>query len=129
MMAGKFLLDTNIIVALFANDKAVQDRIAKETSIYVPAIVLGELYYGALKSSKVSSNVARVDKIASWSILDCDKNIAAEYGKAKAALAAKGRLIPENDIWIAAIALHHHLTVVTRDAHFSEVVGILIEKW
>ena len=43
-------------------------------------------------------------------------------------LKAKGRPIPENDIWIAA-ALYHGLTLVSRDVHFAEVEGLRIADW
>jgi len=32
-------------------------------------------------------------------------------------------------VWIAALALQHGLTVVSRDAHFSEVDGLSLESW
>ena len=42
---------------------------------------------------------------------------------------AKGRPIPENDIWIAAIALQYDLTLITRDTHFGEVDNLKVESW
>jgi len=48
---GRHLLDTNIVIALFARDSAVQLRLAEASEVFVPSIVIGELYYGALKSS------------------------------------------------------------------------------
>ncbi len=41
----------------------------------------------------------------------------------------KGRLIPDNDIWIAAIAMQHNLILVTRDSHFDEIESLQIERW
>jgi predicted nucleic acid-binding protein len=37
---------------------------------------------------------------------------------------AQGRPIPDNDIWIAAIARQHSLSLITRDAHFREIEGL-----
>jgi tRNA(fMet)-specific endonuclease VapC len=37
--------------------------------------------------------------------------------------------IPENDLWIAALARQHALTLVTRDAHFTGVRGLVVERW
>jgi len=48
---------------------------------------------------------------------------------AKNGLKIKGKPIPENDIWIAAIALEHELTLVTRDSHFEEVEHLKLEVW
>jgi len=44
-------------------------------------------------------------------------------------LRAKGKPIPENDIWIAAIVKQYDLTVATRDGHFGNVEGLLTEVW
>lgn len=49
-MTGKFLLDTNIVIALFAKEAVVQGKLANAAEVFIPSIVLGELYYGANKS-------------------------------------------------------------------------------
>jgi tRNA(fMet)-specific endonuclease VapC len=41
----------------------------------------------------------------------------------------KGRPIPQNDLWIAAIALQYNLTLLMRDAHFQAVDGLLVQGW
>jgi len=129
-MNGRFLLDTNIVIAIFANEAAVQASIANATEVFIPAIVLGELYYGAYKSTRVTENIAKVNEFAmSNSILVCDSRTAREYGQTKNELRSKGRPIPENDIWIAAIAKQYSLTLVTRDAHFGEVDNLTIVTW
>lgn len=129
-MSGRFVLDTNITIAIFARDAAVQGQLAAATEVFVPAIVLGELYYGAYKSTRVTENLLKIDEFATTStILVSDTHTAREYGEIKSRLRAKGRPIPENDIWIAAIAKQHGLTLVTRDAHFGEVDGLAVEGW
>jgi tRNA(fMet)-specific endonuclease VapC len=98
--------------------------------VFVPIIVLGELYYGAQKSSKVENNVTRINEFAeSCSVLVCDTETSKQYGEIKNLLRAKGRPIPENDIWIAAIAKQHKLTLVSRDDHFKEIEDLSILTW
>ena len=58
-----------------------------------------------------------------------DAETARQYGEIKESLRAKGRPIPENDIWIAAIAFQYQLSLVTRDQHFSEIKGLAIKTW
>jgi tRNA(fMet)-specific endonuclease VapC len=129
-MSGKWLLNTNIIIALFANELSVQEHLTTAAEIFVPAIVLGELYYGARRSARVEANLARIDRFATASsVLLCDTVTAQHYGKIKSLLRAKGRPIPENDIWIAAIAQQYQLGVVSRDEHFEEVDGLALEMW
>jgi tRNA(fMet)-specific endonuclease VapC len=46
-MNGSYLLDTNIVIALFAKDANVLQKLSVTSQIFIPSIVLGELYYGA----------------------------------------------------------------------------------
>jgi len=55
-MNGKLLLDTNIVIAIFAGDIAVKTSLANANEVFVPGIALGGLYYGAHKSSRVEGN-------------------------------------------------------------------------
>lgn len=129
-MNGRFLLDTNIVVALRADEPSIQDRLTPDTGLLVPSIVLGELYYGAYNSAHVEANLAWIDRFRDRStVLECDAETARQYGHIKNALRAKGRPIPENDMWIAAIARQHQLTLVTRDEHFNEVDELTLETW
>lgn len=38
-------------------------------------------------------------------------------------------MIPDHDIWIAALAKQHGLDVATRDAHFQNVDGLTVLRW
>ena len=62
-MSGKFLLDTNIVIALFANNESVIAYLKSAGEIFVPSIVLGELYYGAHKSSRPKENVTTLKNL------------------------------------------------------------------
>jgi len=129
-MSGRYVLDTNIVIALFANDAAVREHLAQTDEVFVPSVVIGELCYGAQKSERSRENLARIDEFAvSNQVLGCDTDTARRYGQVKHALRLRGRPIPENDIWIAAIALQHSLTLVTRDAHLNEVEGLSLAVW
>jgi tRNA(fMet)-specific endonuclease VapC len=129
-MNGRYMLDTNIVIAIFADEVMVRQQLAGAGEVFVPSIVLGELYYGAQKSARIASNMARVEEFAANnSVLVCDTETARQYGEIKSELRAKGRPVPENDIWIAAIAKQHQLILITRDGHFHSVDGLLIEAW
>ncbi|HET7632727.1 MAG TPA: type II toxin-antitoxin system VapC family toxin [Gemmatimonadaceae bacterium] len=128
--SGRVLLDTNILIALFAGDATVLAAVQTTTAAYVPAIALGELYYGAWKSARAAANVQRIAELAvTVPILACDAETASVYGELKAVLRTRGTPIPENDLWIAALARQHELTLATRDAHFDRVPGLPIERW
>jgi tRNA(fMet)-specific endonuclease VapC len=129
-MSGRYLLDTNIIISLFAKNPQTHSRLVQAEEVFVSCIAVGELYFGACKSIKVLENIARIDDfVLNNSILSCDADIAKRYGTLKNDLKVKGQPIPENDIWIAAIALHHSLILVTNDAHFAVIDNLTVEKW
>ncbi len=129
MAGSKYLLDTVIIAAYFNRETIIRQKL-KDTTVYVSCITIGELYFGAYNSQQVANNVKQIkDFIAINAVLQCDENTADQYGQIKRLLRAKGRPIPENDIWIAATALQFGLTLVSRDAHFKEVDRLLLEAW
>jgi tRNA(fMet)-specific endonuclease VapC len=128
-MSGK-LLDTNAVIALQASDPAILALFDADDEMLVPAVVIGELYYGAYNSERVDANLAVIDDfIEANTVLACDAATAKEYGQIKHGLRVKGQPIPENDIWVAALARQHSLTVVTRDEHFKPISGLSLETW
>ncbi len=129
-MSGSVLLDSNFIVALFEQDPGAQSALLAAERVFVPSVALGELYYGAQKSGRREENVARVDRFAAANeVLSPDVESARHYGAIRDALRRQGRPIPDNDIWIAAIARQHGLTLITRDAHFQAVEGLAVGSW
>ncbi len=129
-MSGSVLLDTNILIGILAKDEAILSRLMETEAVFLPSIALGELYFGAFKSAHPDDNAERIDRLAaSTAILYCDGMTALHYGRIKTGLRAKGRPIPENDIWIAAIAQQHGLTVVSRELHFREIEHLPVEDW
>jgi tRNA(fMet)-specific endonuclease VapC len=127
---GRYLLDTSIVVALFQGDPAIQARLAEVPEVFLPSVVLGELHYGAARSGRSQANAARIDELAaSCTVLPIDTPTARRYGQVKAQLKARGRPIPENDVWDCRLCLEHSLIVVTRDRHFEEVEGPTSEAW
>ena len=104
-MSGRhFLLDTNILIALFNEDQSIIEHLSKGSDTFLSSVVLGELYFGAEKSKQRKSNFEKIDRLASLlPVLACDQDTAKHYGKIKNLLKLKGTPIPENDIWIAAL--------------------------
>ncbi|BAY17759.1 PilT protein domain protein [Anabaenopsis circularis NIES-21] len=129
-MNGRYLLDTNIIIALFADEAVIKNNLAQADEVFIPSIVIGELSYGARKSGRSPQNLARVDEfVANNTVLGCDVETARQYGEIKNKLRLKGHPLPENDIWIASVALQYQLTLVTRDAHFQQVENLQTVSW
>lgn len=57
-------------------------------------------------------------------MLIADQQTADHYASIKTALLNKGKPIPENDIWIAAVAKQFGLELYTQDQHFKEIDGL-----
>lgn len=85
--SGRFLLDTNIIIALFSGDEEVLEKLTQAFEVFIPAVVIGELYFGAAKSHKRDENIARIEElIVSQQIVACDVAVAREDGRLKEGL-------------------------------------------
>lgn len=120
-MRGR-LLDTNIVIALLRKQPWVEESIEESDDIFLPSIVVGELTFGALKSTHVDANLAVIRKFIKESVvLSCDTETSGHYGRLKFELEKKGKPIPDNDIWIAAVAVQYDLELITRDRHFEVI--------
>jgi len=129
-VSGKFLFDTNVIIALFAKEPVVHERLSNADEVFVPCIALGEMYFGAYKSLRIKENLARINEfVLNSTVLACDIDTAKKYGDIKNQLKEKGQPLPENDIWIAAVAQQYDLTLITRDTHFHIIENLKIESW
>lgn len=127
---GNFLLDTNIVIEMFSGNRAIQEKMQNSYNVFLASPVIGELYYGARKSDRILENLRRINSFVDEHIfLACDLETADWSGIIKARLQQKGRLISDNDIWIAAIAMQHGLILVTRDSHFDEIESLQVESW
>ncbi len=127
-----FLFDTNVVIAAFEQEEAVTRRLegSPADALFVPVVVLGEMDFGARKASRAVENLRRLEEFAAEAnVLPCDRDTARFYGEIKDRLRRKGRPIPENDIWIAAVARQHGLVLVSRDSHFEHVEELEVESW
>lgn len=130
MMVVRYLLDTTIIIALMRGDKTIEQHLHQADEVFTPSIALGELFFGAQNSTQQQHNLTQTRQYATrYVILPCDASVAEEYGLIRYDLRARGTLIPENDMWIAATARYHHLILATRDNHFKSVSGLQVEIW
>lgn len=129
-MAGKLLLDTSVIVDALAGNANALSAISEARVAFVPVIALGELLYGAYRSGRRAAETARVEAfVARHELLPCVPETAHQYGEIRNDLRARGRPIPDNDIWIAALAQQHALTLATRDSHFDEIATLPVLSW
>ena len=96
--------------------------------IVFSAVVVGELMYGFRRGSHFERNAADLRTFLDSpysSFVEVGPVTADRYARIAAALRAKGRPIPTNDVWIAAHAMETGADLVSTDGHFEHVEGIV----
>jgi tRNA(fMet)-specific endonuclease VapC len=131
-----YLLETSIVRALFARDEKVTTRLAGiplTDLVFTSVITEGELLFGAARALGQRSRLLsrQIDEFLRMvaDVLPITRPVASIYAELCEDLAARGRIIPVNDMWIAAVAISRDLTLVAHDRHFREVRGLKLEDW
>lgn len=124
------ILDTNAVSALFLGDRGLEAVLGDAGRHHLPTVVIGEYRYGLLRSHQRSRLEELLEALIQQSVvLPVDQTTAQVYSQVRYDLRVKGRPIPENDIWIAALARQHLQPVVTRDEHFDQVPELRRVGW
>lgn len=124
------ILDTNAVSALADGDANLPRAASAVVRFSLPVVVLGEFRFGIARSrhrTRYAQWLGRL--IAASTILVVDQETAISYAAIRDSLRRKGRPIPSNDAWIAALALQHDLPVLSRDEHFDQVEGLQRLGW
>ena len=128
----RFMLDTNIVGALFAWNPKAQARFNRHLGATgLSSIVIFELRYGIANSRTAKTNAAALDKFlaSGIEIAPLDADDAAEAGALRKRMEAKGKPMGHYDLLIAAHALQLNATLVTSDAAIAGVAGLKVEDW
>jgi tRNA(fMet)-specific endonuclease VapC len=133
-MDARYLLDTNTIIYIRRHSPAsVQNSFNKlqHGEAVVSVITYGELMYGVSKSSQKAAAIVTLQEMMQLLPLTPLPGAAGEiYGEIRAELEAKGKIIGNNDLWIAAHALAAGLILVTNnEREFRRVKGLKIQNW
>jgi tRNA(fMet)-specific endonuclease VapC len=132
-----YVLDTNTIIALLKDRPTsvraqVEARVRAQVSVYVPTIVMFELWYGVANSTRREENATRLEALsrAPFQFVGFEHEDARVAGEIRAALAAKGTPIGPYDLLIAAQALRRAATLVTANVReFGRIEGLAVEDW
>lgn len=124
------ILDTNAVSAMADKDSRLMEVIASGSSLALSFIAYAEFRYGLLGSKRPEGGIRLLaDLTASIPLLLPDKETLEEYARVKDHLKRTGRIIPDNDIWIGALARQHDMPVLSRDRHFDFIPGIRRLEW
>ena len=133
-MEVRYLLDTNICI--YIRQKRPEEvlrrfRKLRPGEAALSVITYGELLYGAAKSLQRTAALERLrDLVLLLPALALPEGAGETYGMLRAELEAKGEMIGNNDLWIAAHALAAGLVLVTNnEKEFRRVRGLKVQNW
>lgn len=124
-------LDTNRLVDLFQGDAGLAEHLGYCDQVWIPLVVLAEIKAGFLGGTHRSRNEGLLHALlatATVGILMPTRETAEHYARVFVQLKRAGTPIPDNDLWIAAMALENSLTLITRDRHFERIPQLLLTR-
>ena len=122
-------LDSNAYSAFMRGSNEVRNLIRDAEEVLFSAIVVGEQLFGFRQGAHYERNLAELRSFLERpyvSFVPVGPVTADRYSRVMAALKAKGRPIPTNDVWIAAHAMETGADLVSADRHFEHVDGIVL---
>jgi tRNA(fMet)-specific endonuclease VapC len=124
------ILDTNALSAAADDDAGLAAVLARAEQMALPVIVLGEYRHGiALSRHRTSYENWLKELLNDCLVLDIQEPTTQYYAEISLELKRKGKPIPTNDLWIAALCRQHSLPLLSRDRHFDLVAGIKRIGW
>lgn len=125
----KILLDTNSYTKLLLGEEPVLEALSEADKIFIPTIVLGELFAGFRGGTKEAKNKELLEQFLAKpqvEIVPIGKETAEIFGQIKYHLTQRGTPLPINDVWIACCAIEVGAVIITYDSHFSKITEVRI---
>lgn len=121
----KYLVDSDwIIDALIGKPAALTTLVQLNADgLAVSIIAVGEVYEGAHSFPDAQAELAKYRRyLAGFTTIGISEPVMVTFGAVRASLRRQGLLIPDLDLLIAATALTHNLTLLTRNMrHFQRI--------
>ncbi len=118
------ILDTNALSAAAEGDPGVLAVLGRADQVAIPVVVLGEYRYGIAQSRNRATYESWLrGLLEDCFVLDITEPTTQCYAEITLELKRKGKPIPTNDLWIAALCRQHSLPLLSRDRHFDFVAG------
>ena len=126
---SSLIIDTNAFSRFMRGDAHAIAVLTDAIEIHLPLIVLGELLAGFAAGGRAQANrddLAEFMASAHVQLMRPDEKTARHYADLYALLCRQGTPVPANDLWIAALARQYRLPLLTFDAHFHSVPGLVL---
>ena len=97
-------------------------------SAAVSPITAGEVLFGAMRRGWSARRIEELkEKLRGYLLLDSDFQVCLIFAELKAQLHAEGRVLEDNDLWIAAFALRYSIPLVSNNRrHFERIAGLML---
>jgi tRNA(fMet)-specific endonuclease VapC len=128
-----YLADTGIANHIAFEGVIMLQRVASFYPLLIPVFSVAELQYGGYlyahkhQSTRYLDIYERFVEANKHNVLSPDVDTATYYAPIYAELKAKGQLIQQNDVWIAALAIQYRLTLLTRDKDYERISGLRMQ--
>lgn len=127
MTSAIYLIDSDWIADyLKGRQRAIEVlAIIGKEGLAVSLITVGELYEGVYYGANPQSSEAGLRNfLRNVDVLPLNRRIIQRFARLRGDLRAQGQVIAHADVFIAATALHHNRTVVTRNLrHYQRIPG------
>jgi len=123
------IVDTNAYSAFMRGEPGTVRALRTAHELHLPLIVLAELLAGFAAGSRAQKNreeLARFMGSPRVHLMKPDEKTAQHYADVFVALRKLGLPIPTNDLWIAALARQHRLPLLSFDARFGAIPGVVL---
>ena len=114
------LIDTGPLELLRRRDRRVESLALQHYPPVLPVPVVGEFLYGQLLAGVAPEALMRAQEfLGGFEVLHPDAGTALTYARLRSQAKRAGQILPDADLWIAALALQHQARLVTMDSHFD----------
>lgn len=128
----QYLLDTNVLIRLLRRRSDLLDKKLRKAApemVYISAITLYELYYGAFKSKRTERNIELINE-CKFQVLEFDKQDAKESGDIRAYLTEIGMPVGPYDVLLAGQTRARGMILVTHNTkEFARIPNLKFEDW
>jgi predicted nucleic acid-binding protein len=128
----RILLDTNAYSAFKRGAPEAMDALARADEILIPVPVLAELRVGFRAGSRETANLRELEEFLSSprvTVPSMSEQTARFHAEVFSLLKEKGKPIPLNDVWIAACSLEAGAILISYDAYFHHIEGLLVNTF
>jgi predicted nucleic acid-binding protein len=119
------MLDTSIFIAVESGRPLREGVLPRQSAISI--VTRAELRAGVLAADGIATRDRRLvtlEASARFTMLPIDREVDGAWAQMRAYLAASGRRVNANDMWIAATAAAHEIPLLTQDADFDALSGV-----